>query len=479
MWAKKQAYTIDNIKKSYPPLAPEDRTSNLDGWPSANEALIQSTLASLPLGLRQRITKKREGADRSLELQKLARDLLKLKLEPNVVVHLLQRSVFNKFAGRSDEHRQLLKQVEDAAVVVASRASPAEPPTLEVPSQPLVGMTVQSWTSFLSMPTNLRWLVEDSWVDQTVGFVSGRAKSYKTWIALDLALSILSGRPFLNKFPVGRTGPVVLVQEEDPAAVLQERIKLIGSHKGMMPTAAYYPSDHKLKLEYPEYPLHTINLQGFSLSNAEKVVQVRQLIAEVNPVLVILDPLVVMLGNIDEYRATEVSGMLQTVKFWREEFGCSVAVVHHWNKTKAEEGERGGQHMYGSFAFHAWLESALHVSPVIDDQEDRIDTVLIEREFKAAPSKRVLKVKFAIDSVKKFSYEPILEQSIESPLSLKLMDLVIQGGAMTTNELVAASGYSRPRVSEAMAALVRAGKIRTERGGGRGHISKYLPPGEG
>jgi hypothetical protein len=415
-------------------------------------------------------------------LQKLARDLLRAHIEPAVVAHLLQRSVFNKFRGRSDEHRQLLKQVTDAQTAVAAApapSAPAAPAPLVVPEgPPLEGMRVEQWTQFLQKPTTLRWLVEDSWVDQTVGFISGRAKSYKTWIALDLALSILSGKPFLNQFPVGRTGPVVLVQEEDPTAVLQERIKLVGKQKDMLPSAIWYPGDQKLKLKYPDYPLHIINLQGFSLGSAEKVVEVRQLIAEVNPVLVILDPLVVMLGSIDEYRATEVSGMLQTIKYWREEFGCSVAVVHHWNKAKAEEGERGGQHMYGSFAFHAWLESGLHVSPIVDEQQEQINSVVIEREFKAAPSKRALKVNFNIDSVHKYSYLPVIEQATESPLALKLLDLVIANPGIGTAELMSISGYSRPRVSEALAALVRTGKIKTERGGGRGHSSKYLPPEE-
>jgi len=334
---------------------------------------------------------------------------------------------------------------------------------------------IHSWTSFLSQPTQLKWLVEDSWVDQSVGFISGRAKSYKTWIALDLALSILSGKPFLNRYLVGRTGPVILVQEEDPHSVLQERLKLVAKQKGMLPSADWYPSDHRLRVHYPDYPFHIINLQGFSLSSVEKVAQVRQLIAEVDPAMVILDPLIQMLGSIDEYRATEVSGLLQTVKFWREEFGCSVAIVHHWNKGKVEEGERGGQHMYGSFAFHAWLESALHVTPLIDEDEEKIDTVLIEREFKAAPSKRTLKVKFKIDSTNEYIYDPIIEKSTDTPIALKMLDLIHQNPGITSAELISVSGYSRPRVSETTSALIRAGKIRTERGGGKGHTSKYWP----
>lgn len=477
LWANRSGYSLDEIRGAYPPVNGE-ATPQLENWPEVSELQIQSELSALPVGLRLRITKKREGADRSLELQKLARDLLKHGTSPELVTHLLQRSVFNKFAGRADEHRQLMKQVSSALAAVAEAKAKATKPELVVAHSEndiIEAMRVHSWNSFMSTPTTLNWLVEDSWIDRTVGFISGRSKSYKTWIALDLGLSILSGTPFLDRFLVGRTGPVILVQEEDPMPVLQERIRLIGKRKHMLPSAEYYPSDQKLKVEYPEYPLHIINLQGFNLSSVERTAQLRQLIAEVDPVLVILDPLVVMLGNVDEYRATEVSGLLQTIKFWREEFGCSIAVVHHWNKGKSEDGERGGQHMYGSFAFHAWLESALHVTPVVDDQEEKIDTVIIEREFKAAPSGRALKVKFEIDSVKEYTYLPVIEASTESPIAIKLLDLINQTPGISTPELVAVSGYSRPRVSEAASALVRANRIRVERGGGRGNSSKFFP----
>ncbi len=478
LWARRAAYSIDEIRGSYPPVNGDLQATEEKEWPIVEEFAVQSALQNLPTGLRLRITKKREGADRSLELQKLARDLLRHQLDPSIVVHLLQRSVYNKFAGRADEHRQLLNQVSSAAIAVAQKKTTTTELIVPPEAAPLDEMRVHSWNSFLSTPSHLQWLIEEAWIDQTVGFISGRSKSYKTWLALDMGLSIVSGAPFLDRYLVGRTGPVILVQEEDPLPVLQERLRLIGKHKHMLPSAQYRASEQILRVHYPEYPLHIINLQGFNLGSTEKVAQVRKLIAETNPVMVILDPLVVMLGKIDEYRGTEVSSLLQTIKFWREEFGCSVAVVHHWNKGKAEDGERGGEHMYGSFAFHAWLESALHVTPVIDDQEEKIDTVLVEREFKAAPSGKALKIKFNIDSVKEYSYEPLIEMSTETPMALKVLDLIQQTPGITTPELVVTSGYTRPRISETLAALVRAGKVRAERGGGRGNSSKYWPRDE-
>jgi hypothetical protein len=246
----------------------------------------------------------------------------------------------------------------------------------------------------------------------------------------------------------------------------------------MLPSVSILKSPDRLRLEFKDYPLHIINLQGFNLGSVDKVAQVRKLIAEVNPVMVILDPLVVMLGGVDEFRASEVSNLLQTIKMWREEYRCSVVVVHHWNKAKNDEGERGGQHMYGSFAFHAWLESALHVSPVIEGAEEKIDTVIIEREFKAAPSGKAIKVRFDIDSADKYEYEPIIEESTDTPLMVRCLDLITQSPGITLPELVTMAGGSRPRVSEAIGKLVVIKKIEVQRGGGRGRSSRMWPYGE-
>ena len=486
MWANRHNYTPAEIEHSYPrvngadtKLSPNESTLT---WKVMSEAAIGTAVASLPIGTRKRLFASTEGADRSLELQKLSRDLLKYGLSPELVLHLIQRSTWNKFAGRSDEHSQLLKQVSSALTVVRSRQlanqqqteliteSPADVPAIILPQ-----MQIKQWTEFLTIPTHLQWLVEDTWVDRTVGFISGRSKSYKTWIALDLGLSVLSGQPFLGLYRVARTGPVLLIQEEDPAAILQERLRLIAKSKGMLPTISFSPEPTRFTIDYPEYPLHIINLQSFQLTDEDKLNEVREAIARIKPVAVIVDPFINVLGEVNEHQATEMVRVLQLMKMWREEFGCNVVVVHHWNKTKSEEGDRGGDHMYGSFALHAWLESALHVNPIIDPEGERIDTVVVEREFKAAPGSRALKLKFEIDTVKEFTYHVSEESALEASKALQtVLDvLVTHGDWMITSDLVASTGYRRERIVELAGRLRRMGKVEYRAGGGRGKPSGY------
>ena len=472
LWAKRNAYAVSEIMAAYPEVdEPLGSDQIAGGWPEVDEQTIQAAIQSLKQGLRKKITRDPAGADRSKEIQLLARDLLQAGVFPEVVVHILQRSTFNKFAGRKTEHQDLLRQVQQAQEIIEIRKQKV------VSSEPIEQMEVHTWGNFMQIPTRLEWLVDEAWVDKSVGFISGRSKSYKTWMALDLALSVVSGKPFLGRYEIRRTGPVLLIQEEDPGAVLQERLRLIGKAKDMLPTVTIL--EDVIDITYPEFPLHIINLQGFNLGSDDKIAQVRRLIAEINPVMVILDPLIVMLGQVDENRATEVATLLQVVKMWREEFNCSVVIVHHWNKAKTEEGERFAQHMYGSFAFHAWLESALHVMPIIEEEQERIDSVIVEKEFKAAPSGRSLKLRFKIDTVDKYTYEVDFEDSKSlNQTEQSLYDAISESGkdGITTPEIVAVTGHARARTSEYLNRLVRLRMIVVTTGGGRGKSSKYWLP---
>lgn len=483
LWAERHAYSTSEIRAAYPKINGQYKEHDAGGvWPVVSEQRVAAAIASIPMGLRRRITKDASGADRSKELQLLARDLLRRRVSPDVVAHIIQRSSYNKFAGRNNEHEILLKQVADAEIAVAATPKVKAPRTQAKPPEDglLEQMQVHQWGSFMQIPTRLEWLIDDAWVDRSVGFISGRSKSYKTWIALDLALSLVSGEPFLGRHQVRRTGPVLLIQEEDPAPVLQERLRLIAKNKGMLPKLEIARKD-LVRISYPDYPLHIINLQGFSLGAEDKIDQVRRLIAEINPVAVILDPLIVMLGGTgaDENKATEVSLVLQSVKMWREEFGCAVIIVHHWNKGKLEEGERMGQHMYGSFVFHAWLESALHVMPIIEEDQEKINEVRVEREFKAAPSGRPLQLKFEIDSSKEYTYEVIhQDDKTLSPMGQQILDLIAESGPQgtTTPELVAVTGHARPKVVDQLRKMVRNRQVAVlEKGGGRGKSARYGP----
>src|SRR5246127_4198643 len=78
-----------------------------------------------------------------------------------------------------------------------------------------------------------QWLVEGLWSDQAVGIVGGEPKCCKSFLALDLAVSVAAGTPCLRRFPVTRAGRVLLYAAEDALHVVRRRLEGICAAAGL------------------------------------------------------------------------------------------------------------------------------------------------------------------------------------------------------------------------------------------------------
>jgi RecA-family ATPase len=78
-----------------------------------------------------------------------------------------------------------------------------------------------------------RWLVEQLWGDSSVGVIGGAPKCSKTWLGLDLALSVATGTACLGSYAVARPGPVLIYLAEDALPVVRERVEGMARHRGL------------------------------------------------------------------------------------------------------------------------------------------------------------------------------------------------------------------------------------------------------
>jgi RecA-family ATPase len=74
-----------------------------------------------------------------------------------------------------------------------------------------------------------RWLVEELWCARAVGVIGGAPKCAKTWLGLDMALSVATGTPCLGEYAVPEPGPVLIYLAEDALPVVRERDHCAGS----------------------------------------------------------------------------------------------------------------------------------------------------------------------------------------------------------------------------------------------------------
>jgi hypothetical protein len=187
------------------------------------------------------------------------------------------------------------------------------------------------------------WLVEGLWSDQAVGILGGEPKCCKSFLALDLAVSVASGAPCLRRFAVQRTGPVLLFPAEDSLVVVRQRLEGICSAAGVsfQSLAVEVITAPTLRLDTPKDRERLTN-----------TVQARQ------PCLLILDPLI-RLHRLDENDASQIASLLSYLRQLQRTFQLAVLVVHHARKDAHVT--RPGQALRGSSELHGWGDSNLYM----------------------------------------------------------------------------------------------------------------------
>ena len=188
-----------------------------------------------------------------------------------------------------------------------------------------------------------RWLVTDLWCQEAVGIVGGEPKCCKSFLALDLAVAVASGRPCLRRFEVPHPGRVLLYAAEDALHVVRARLEGICAAAGCR--------------------LDTLDVQVITAPSLRLDLPVDRerlecTVAELSPRLLILDPFV-RLHRVDENASGEVAPLLAFLRELQRRHHLAVLVVHHAKKSAARA--RAGQALRGSSEFHAWGDSNLYL----------------------------------------------------------------------------------------------------------------------
>jgi hypothetical protein len=220
-------------------------------------------------------------------------------------------------------------------------------------------------------PEQQRCLVTDLWSEHAVGIVGGQPKSFKTFLALDLAVSVASGTPCLRRFPVARPGRVLLYAAEDALDTVRQRLEGICAAAG---------------IKLAELDVLVITEPSMRLDIEAVRRRLEETIAKLSPRLLLLDPFV-RLHRIDENASGEVAPLLAYLRELQRRYAVAVLLVHH--AKKGAERARGGQALRGSSEFHAWGDSNLYL------HRQRDDTLTLTVEHRAAPSPPILTLELA------------------------------------------------------------------------------------
>lgn len=205
-----------------------------------------------------------------------------------------------------------------------------------------------------------KWLCEGWMPDRTIAMIAAPPESLKSWMLLDMAVSVALGKPYLGVGKVADPGPVLMFQQEDDFQQVAERLTVImlGKHgiKGDIwrtekghNTLPSLPDDN-----LPIY-LHTDRELRFE-EGAESLKALAASIERYRPRLVIIDSLYSTIDT-ENYGRDSVRKMFP-LKLLRDRYGTSFILAHHVKKG-ADTWDR--EQMWGSQFLNAFIESGLQV----------------------------------------------------------------------------------------------------------------------
>lgn len=206
------------------------------------------------------------------------------------------------------------------------------------------------------------WLIEGLWARSAIGLIGGAPKCCKTWLGLDMAVSVATGTKALGHFETKAPGKALVFLAEDALPQVRSRIEALCRQRNK--------DIGLLDLYVITAPVLRLDL----LADQERLAQA---VDQLRPRLLLLDPLV-RLHRLDENSAAEISGLLGYIRDLQRRFDVAIVLVHHASKKQRSQ---PGQALRGSSDLHAIGDCNAYLAR----DGDRIVLTLEHRAAKAPP----------------------------------------------------------------------------------------------
>jgi hypothetical protein len=282
-----------------------------------------------------------------------------------------------------------------------------------------------------------RWLVEQLWGASSVGVIGGAPKCSKTWLGLDLALSVATGTRCLGKYAVPHAGPVLVYLAEDALPIVRERVEGMARHRG---------------LDLDAVEIHVITVPTLRLDRDPHRGRLFETAKRLRPRLLLLDPLV-RLHGVDENHATEVAELLAYFRSLQRRLDLSVVLVHHTRKN-ASGGAAAGQGLRGSSDIHAFGDSNLYLRRTGQ-------RLVLSSEHRAAAASPPVYLELVATNAEMTHLKVIAELHDENGRSLQqqVLALLTKDTVLTRTKLRGSLSVKNERLGEALESLQRDGRI--------------------
>lgn len=207
-------------------------------------------------------------------------------------------------------------------------------------------------------PPEQSWLIESIWGYAAVGLIGGPPKCCKSWLGLDMAVSVASGTPCLDRFPVKQPDPVLIFLAEDALPAVRSRIDALCAHR---------------HIHVDGLNLYVITASALRLDLGRDQQRLKATLDVLKPRFLLLDPLI-RLHRLDENSSADISNLLGFLRELQRAYDMAVVLVHHSSKKRHAQ---PGQALRGSSDLHAFGDSNAYLTP-------RNDSILLTIEHRSA-----------------------------------------------------------------------------------------------
>lgn len=275
------------------------------------------------------------------------------------------------------------------------------------------------------------WLFEDLWLDEGVGILGGAPKCCKSWLALEIAITLAAGTECLGIYRPNHRGRVLIYMAEDAHRVVRDRLDSLCRHHGV---------------DLADLDIFVITTDALRLDLSGDQRRLEATVSAIEPDLLILDPLV-RLHRLDENHAGEISGLLAYLRKLQRSYHTAVLLVHHSRKNGSVH--RPGQALRGSGDLHAFGDSNLYLRRVRDD-------LVLTFEHRAAAAADPIRLRLTGNPVHLEHVGRVggSEESLDERVLTQLRDQ-----PMARKPLRAALSVRNATLGEALKRLEGAGKI--------------------
>lgn len=205
----------------------------------------------------------------------------------------------------------------------------AEPKTQE----PYKPFKIESWQSVKDEPVN--WLIEGVIPEKSFVALYGPPASFKSFIAMDIAECIASGRDWLGN-KINGTGPVLYIAGEGHGGI-GARIAAIKQHHNT-------PDDAQVYVVRSQ-----INLRSSVDDFLALIVAIDELVKElgVDLRMIVIDTLARAFGGGNENSSDDMGAFIQATGKIQNRYRCSLMLLHHAGKDTTK-GLRGHSSLLGA-----------------------------------------------------------------------------------------------------------------------------------